>query len=57
MLEQRIAKHALNSELEISKLIPFSMCSKKKKQQQKKKKKTFLSVLIKVSLFTGHESP
>ena len=30
MFEQRIAKHTLNSVLEISKLIPFSLCSKTK---------------------------
>ena len=49
MFEQRIAKHALNRVLEISKLIPFSLSSKKKN-----KKKTFLCLLIKVPLFTGH---
>ena len=32
MFEQRIAKHAQNSVLEISKLIPFSLSSKKKKK-------------------------
>ena len=48
MLEQCIAKHALNSVLEVSNLIPFSMCSKKN---------PFLCVLIKVFLFTGHEAP
>ena len=46
MFEQRIAKHALNSVLEISKLIPFSLSSKKQKQKtthkkKKKKKKRF----------------
>ena len=37
MFEQRIAKHALNNVIEISKMIPFSLCSKKKKKKKKKK--------------------
>ena len=39
MFEQRIAKHALNSVLEISKLIPLSLSSKKQQQKTKNKNK------------------
>ena len=50
MFEQRIAKHALNSVLEISKLIPFSLCSKKKQLKKQNKKKN-------VSLCSHKSSP
>ena len=55
MFEQRIAKHALNSVLEISKLIPFSLSSKQQQQQKKKKKKKKKQQKNNVSL-SSHKS-